>query len=81
MPRHENGGAAVLLEPASVAASTSADRPAGPGESALGYQRLKGELQRLGIRGSATADTGSGIRRGLPKQHRSPAVGRLGRGA
>jgi len=68
--------------PATAGSSgAAADRPAGPGESALGYQRLKGELQRLGIRVSATADTGPGIRRGLPKQHRSPAIGRLGRGA
>jgi putative transposase len=33
----------------------AADRPPGQGEPALGYQRIKGELLRLGIHVSATA--------------------------
>jgi putative transposase len=33
----------------------AADRPPGQGEPALGYQRIKGELLRLGLRISATA--------------------------
>jgi putative transposase len=35
--------------------AAAADRPLGQGEPSLGYQRIKGELQHLGIRVSATA--------------------------
>jgi hypothetical protein len=34
---------------------TAVDRPPGQGEPDLGYQRIKGELQRLGVHVSATA--------------------------
>jgi hypothetical protein len=43
---------------------TAADRPAGNREPALGYQRIKGELQRLGVQVSATAI------RTTPRRHR-----------
>jgi hypothetical protein len=48
--------------------SPAADRPPGPRESPLGYQRIQGELLRLGVQVSATA-----IRTTLRRHRLGPA--------
>jgi hypothetical protein len=51
----------------------AADRPPGQGEPALGYQRIKGELLRLGVRASATAIRTTLRRHGLDPAPRRPS--------
>ena len=55
-------------------AHPAADRPPGQGESALGYQRSKGELQRLSVHVSATAIRTTLRRRGLDPAPRPTAA-------